>query len=318
MSTATCTGSSSPATRFWLSSTPLASRRWLCSSTVAVESSASGPAPSAPRLPHDQPACRRLLRRSRAPARPVDDRPRPRTPMPLRVDALGCCMGRLRHGSRGMSGIDRVRRSAACAVARPRCNRHRDATRRRRLVRRGYRRHRRRLRARKRRSGRGRAAGRSPLHLRCPPIHGTRKHTREELHMKRFSPRLFAAGLAIGALGTAAVLAASAYAGPIHTSVASAAAPPQVGIRAESGQPVIDWNQILLSIVGTTPGNIQPTRNFAIVHAAIYDAVNAIDRSHEPYLIDVHAPRDASETAAADAAAHTALVGLYPSEQTVL
>jgi PAP2 superfamily len=136
--------------------------------------------------------------------------------------------------------------------------------------------------------------------------------------MKRFSPRLFAAGLAIGALGTAAVLAASAYAGPIHTSVASAAAPPQVGIRAESGQPVIDWNQILLSIVGTTPGNIQPTRNFAIVHAAIYDAVNAIDRSHEPYLIDVHAPRDASETAAADAAAHTALVGLYPSEQTVL
>jgi hypothetical protein len=91
--------------------------------------------------------------------------------------------------------------------------------------------------------------------------------------------------------------------------------------RVESGQPVIDWNQILLSIVntpGAQPANIQSTRNFAIVHTAIYDAVNAIDRTHEPYLVDIRAPRDASETAAADAAAHTALVGLYPSQQSVL
>jgi hypothetical protein len=88
-----------------------------------------------------------------------------------------------------------------------------------------------------------------------------------------------------------------------------------------SGQPVIDWNQTLLSIVntpGAQPAMIQPTRNFAILHAAIYDAVNAIDRSHEPYLIFTRAPRDASETAAADAAAHTALVGLYPALQGTL
>src|SRR5205807_10111915 len=79
-----------------------------------------------------------------------------------------------------------------------------------------------------------------------------------------------------------------------------------------------DWNQLLRSIVntpGAQPANIQPTRNFAIVHAAIYDAVNAIDRTHEPYLVAVRAPRDSSETAAADAAAHTALVGLYPAQQ---
>jgi hypothetical protein len=89
----------------------------------------------------------------------------------------------------------------------------------------------------------------------------------------------------------------------------------------ESGQPVIDWNQILLSIVntpGAQPANIQPTRNFAIVHTAIYDAVNAIDRTHEPYLISVRAPRDASETAAANAAARTALDGLYPGEQSTI
>jgi hypothetical protein len=88
-----------------------------------------------------------------------------------------------------------------------------------------------------------------------------------------------------------------------------------------SGQPVIDWNEIQLSIVntpGAQPANIQPTRNFAIVDAAIYDAVNAIDRTHEPYLISVRAPRDASETAAANAAARTALDELYPAEQSTI
>lgn len=89
----------------------------------------------------------------------------------------------------------------------------------------------------------------------------------------------------------------------------------------ESGQPVIDWNQTLLAIVntpGAQPANIQPTWSFAVLHAAIYDAVNSIDRSHEPYVISVRAPRDASETAAADAAAHSVLVGLYPAQQGAL
>ncbi len=108
-------------------------------------------------------------------------------------------------------------------------------------------------------------------------------------------------GLAITA--TALVLAL-----PTATALAQSAKhgkkPPRAAAKTrESGQPVIDWNQTLLSIVntpGAQPANIQPTRNFAILHAAIYDAVNSIDRSHEPYLIDVRAPRDASETAAAD------------------
>ncbi len=136
--------------------------------------------------------------------------------------------------------------------------------------------------------------------------------------MKRFSVRLFALGLALGALGAAAVLAAGAYAGTPRTHASSHPGAARHTRTQESGQPVIDWNQLLLSIVNT-PGaqsaNIQPTRNFAIVQAAIYDAVNAVDRTHEPYLISVRAPRDASETAAADAAAHTTLVGLYPAQQ---
>jgi membrane-associated phospholipid phosphatase len=90
-------------------------------------------------------------------------------------------------------------------------------------------------------------------------------------------------------------------------------------IRAarESGQPVLDWNQDLLSIVntpGAQPANLQPTWSFAMLHAAIYDAVNSIDRSHDPYAISVRAPRGASETAAADAAAHAVLAALYPAQ----
>jgi hypothetical protein len=140
--------------------------------------------------------------------------------------------------------------------------------------------------------------------------------------MKRFSLRLFALGLALGALGAAAVLAASAYARTTRTNPIKA---PGTASRApntqESGEPVIDWNEVLLSIVntpGAQPANIQPTRNFAILHAAIYDAVNSIDRTHQPYLVSVRAPRDASEIAAADAAAQTALVGLYPAQASTV
>jgi membrane-associated phospholipid phosphatase len=125
--------------------------------------------------------------------------------------------------------------------------------------------------------------------------------------------------LAIGAIACAMAL---------QTGVALArpTARDTAGVRTarkapESGQPVIDWNRVLLSIV-TTPGgqppSIHSTRNFAILHAAIYDAVNSIDRSHQPYLVVVRAPRDASETAAADAAAHAALVGLYPAQKSAL
>jgi hypothetical protein len=139
--------------------------------------------------------------------------------------------------------------------------------------------------------------------------------------MKKLSPRSIALGAALSALGAVAALAAGASAStPLVGSTPSRAAVRHARVH-EPGQPVIDWNQVLLSIVntpGAQPANVQPTRNFAIVHAAIYDAVDAIDRTHEPYLISVRAPRSASETAAADAAAHTALLGLYPAQQSTL
>jgi membrane-associated phospholipid phosphatase len=53
----------------------------------------------------------------------------------------------------------------------------------------------------------------------------------------------------------------------------------------------------------------------AVVHAAVYDAVNAIDQTHEPYAVARDGPRDASPEAAAAAAAHRTLVELFPAQQ---
>lgn len=85
---------------------------------------------------------------------------------------------------------------------------------------------------------------------------------------------------------------------------------------------VITWNKTLLTIVRTPkaqPATVHPTRSFAIMHAAIYDAVNAIDATHEPYLVRIgHVSPQASQEAAAAAAAHDILVSLYPAFQTTL
>src|SRR3989442_5699877 len=91
---------------------------------------------------------------------------------------------------------------------------------------------------------------------------------------------------------------------------------------SDASQPdqVIQWNRTLLQILqtpGAQPATIHPTRSMAIVHLAIYDAVNAIMRGHAPYLV-LHAPRRASPDAAAAAAAHTALLSLFPSQQSVI
>ena len=84
---------------------------------------------------------------------------------------------------------------------------------------------------------------------------------------------------------------------------------------------VVQWNRTLLVIVrtpGAQPATIHPTHSFAIMHAAIYDAVNAIDGTHKPYLVRLSASHFASQEAAAAAAAHEVLVKLYPSFQTTL
>ena len=91
---------------------------------------------------------------------------------------------------------------------------------------------------------------------------------------------------------------------------------PASAATASGVSPVVQWNRTLLQIVrtaGAQPATVHPTRSFAILHAAIYDAVNAIDRTHQPYLVRLSGvSRTASQDAAAAAAGHEVLVTLYP------
>jgi hypothetical protein len=89
-----------------------------------------------------------------------------------------------------------------------------------------------------------------------------------------------------------------------------------VAFRPGTGQLVVDWNKELLKIEqtpGTQPATIHPTRSFALLHTAIYDAVVSITRADAPYAFSVVAPRQARPDAAADQAAHDTLVALFPS-----
>jgi hypothetical protein len=89
------------------------------------------------------------------------------------------------------------------------------------------------------------------------------------------------------------------------------------GVRADV---VIDWNNAVLDAVRATSTNPpRATRAFAMMHTAVYDAINgAIGQPYKPYYVSRTAPKGASPEAAAAAAAHTVLVDLYPTQQDVL
>jgi len=93
------------------------------------------------------------------------------------------------------------------------------------------------------------------------------------------------------------------------------------GDSGASGAIVVDWNQELLRIVrtpGAQPATVHPTRNFAILQAGIYDAVDSITHNAPPYLFTVRAADDARPDAAAATAGHDTLAALYPAQKPAL
>jgi membrane-associated phospholipid phosphatase len=83
-----------------------------------------------------------------------------------------------------------------------------------------------------------------------------------------------------------------------------------------SADVVLQWNQVLLDTAKAD--RVLPVafpRDAAIVHSAIYDAVNAIDRSYTPLFAHVQASHGASLEAAAAQAAHDTLAALFPAHQ---
>jgi membrane-associated phospholipid phosphatase len=122
----------------------------------------------------------------------------------------------------------------------------------------------------------------------------------------------------------AVVTAAAAFAavGAVPSALAAPAARPAahrasaVAFRPGSGRLVVDWNRELIAILGTPgaqPATVHPTRSFAILQAAEYDAVTSITHHDPSYLFSVPAPRDARPDASANQAAHDVLTALYPS-----
>ncbi len=82
---------------------------------------------------------------------------------------------------------------------------------------------------------------------------------------------------------------------------------------------VTDWNTLALNAIRadkTAPP--VASRALAMMHAAVYDAVNGIRRTHQPYLTGGMVPASASVEAAAATAAHRVLVNLYPQLRTNL
>jgi hypothetical protein len=59
-------------------------------------------------------------------------------------------------------------------------------------------------------------------------------------------------------------------------------------------------------------------RGMAILHVAVFEAVNAVDRRYAPYKLKLAADNNLSKEAAAATAAHTVLLALHPDQQAGL
>jgi hypothetical protein len=82
-----------------------------------------------------------------------------------------------------------------------------------------------------------------------------------------------------------------------------------------SADVVLQWNQAVLQAIRNDKPTIGfVTRDLAIVHTAIYDAINAIDHTSSTFHVQAAAPADASAVAAADAAGLFTASALFPTD----
>lgn len=96
--------------------------------------------------------------------------------------------------------------------------------------------------------------------------------------------------------------------------LAGVAAAPAGLPEARAGY-VSDWNTVTLDLIRT--GSVPPpvaTRVLAMVHAAVFDSVNSVDRAYQPYRVQLDAAPGTSREAAAASAAHSVLRGLFSAK----
>ena len=102
---------------------------------------------------------------------------------------------------------------------------------------------------------------------------------------------------------------------------------PAAAVAAEPTNMVLVWNENAVLVTSQPPTNTPPglgqgpplsALHVAMVQGAIYDAVNAIDGRHEPYLPGLSAPSSASQAAAVAQAGHDVLYGITPAANTAV
>jgi hypothetical protein len=99
---------------------------------------------------------------------------------------------------------------------------------------------------------------------------------------------------------------------------AESARKPRSAIEDNPDQ-VLEWNQVFIdTLIATGTANSSSQRLGAIVHTAVFDAFNGVERRYTPVFVEEEAPRGTSRRAAVIAAAYTALSGLFPARQAAL
>jgi hypothetical protein len=84
-------------------------------------------------------------------------------------------------------------------------------------------------------------------------------------------------------------------------------------VSSASADVITDWNERIVkaSLAAQQPPPVQ-ARNIAMVHLAMFDAVNSVETRYTPYRVHIKAQGTASAEAAASTAAYHVMARLYP------
>lgn len=101
-------------------------------------------------------------------------------------------------------------------------------------------------------------------------------------------------------------------------SLAAALAASPSAVAAQSAtEVVLEWNRILQTSPGV-PGALPPTvfftRPYAVLHVAMFDALNAVDHRYREHTVRIRVEDRASREAAAAQAAHDVMVAMFPPQ----
>jgi hypothetical protein len=93
-----------------------------------------------------------------------------------------------------------------------------------------------------------------------------------------------------------------------------------LALPARAGADVaLDWNeQGMAAVLAAKQLAPDGARSMAMMHVAMFNAVNAVERRYASYGFEIRAPRGASANAAAISAARTVLVKLFPEQREAI